>query len=84
MGGVVCVPTCRAQKRALPRHLLCSNLPSLARFQRAAGKNAFQLLSQHRYDVAAAFFLLARQCVPLVHLLCCLGKGVGCGRAHHL
>ena len=33
------------------------------RFQRAAGKNAFQLLSQHRNDVAAAFFLLAKQCV---------------------
>ncbi len=44
------------------------------RFQRAAGKNAFQLLSQHRYDHAAAFFLLARQyvtsCVACVCTVC--------------
>jgi hypothetical protein len=38
-------------------------LKRMYRFQRAAGKNAFQLLSQHRNDVAAAFFLLAKQYV---------------------
>ena len=42
-------------------HGLYASFLAASRFQRTAGKNAFQLLSQHRNDAAAAFFLLARQ-----------------------
>lgn len=57
---------------------LCPRLDGVHRWKRAAGKNAFTLIGQHKYEQAAAFFLFARQYVTLHDVFVCDGLRASC------